>query len=128
MMKEKTGSKRTSKSLYRNFQYVVNNAIDNEDIKELLIYGIKYVLLKNRYFIYAMAAGLILMLLGFQHLSFIGLVVFLIGLVYVGVEMVQFVSGDDKETFNEIKEDAGIQQSSLIDYVDITINKKKKVY
>ncbi len=127
-MKEKTGSKRTSKSLYRNFQYVVNNAIDNEDIKELLIYGIKYVLLKNRYFIYAMAAGLILMLLGFQHLSFIGLVVFLIGLVYVGVEMVQFVSGDDKETFNEIKEDAGIQQSSLIDYVDITINKKKKVY
>lgn len=127
MKKEDSVSGRTAASLYDNFQYVINNAIDDEDIKEFLIYGIKYVLIKNRYLLYGMGAGLIFMFLGFQFLSFIGLVLFLIGLVYVGVEMVQFVSGDDKETFNEIKEDAGITQSSIVEYVTMTINKKKRV-
>jgi hypothetical protein len=124
MKKVHSVSSRTFKGLFDNFQYVVNNAIDDEDIKDFLLYGIKHILLKNRYLLYAMGVGLVMMVLGF--LSFIGLVLFLTGLVYIGIEMIQFVSGDDNKIFKEIKEEVGISQSNIIDYVKARVNQKKQ--
>jgi hypothetical protein len=124
MKKVHSVSSRTFKGLFDNFQYVVNNAIDDEDIKDFLLYGIKHILLKNRYLLYAMGVGLVMMVLGF--LSFIGLVLFLTGLVYIGIEMIQFVSGDDNKIFKEIKEEVGISQSNIIDYVKAQVNQKKQ--
>lgn len=124
MKKVHSVSSRTFKGLFDNFQYVVNNAIDDEDIKDFLLYGIKHILLNNRYLLYAMGVGLVMMVLGF--LSFIGLVLFLTGLVYIGIEMIQFVSGDDNKIFKEIKEEVGISQSNIIDYVKARVNQKKQ--
>ncbi|MEX3625329.1 hypothetical protein [Viridibacillus arvi] len=115
------------KHLFGDFQFVVNTAIDDEDIKQFLFRGFKHILIKEKKYLIGNVIGLILLLSGV--FKFFGLCIFLATLSYIGVQLVKFVSGTDEETFEEIKVELDqqdtIPQKSLTEYVNAQISKKK---
>lgn len=120
-------SRRSFKDVFQNFQYVINNAIDDDDVKDFVMYGIRHMLSKDKNYLIGMAAGLILlMLFGNAFIRFVGFIVFITCVIIVGVDLMKFLSGEDKESFDEIKEETEIEQSSILEFVSDTINDKKK--
>lgn len=117
------------KKTYTNFQFVVNTAIDDDDVKQFILYGFKHILKKEKYVLFVMTGGLFVLLFLTGFLSFIGLCIFIAALSYIGVQMIKFVSGDDEEIFEDVKveldQQEAIPQKNLTSYVTARINQKK---
>lgn len=117
------------KYIFGDFQFVVNTAIDDEDVKQFVMHGFKYILKRERLSLFITAAGLIALIFLSGLLRFLGLCVFIGAISYIGVQMVKFVSGVDDSVFEKIKveldQEDVIPQKSLTDYVTARINQKK---
>lgn len=115
------------KHLFGDFQFVLNTAIDNDDVKHFLMLGIKRILNKEKKYCVLNLVGLLLLITGV--LRFVGLCVFLATLCYIGVQLTKFISGVDDQIFEEVKiemeKQETIPQSSMTEYVKAQINKKK---
>ena len=115
------------KGKFGNFQFVINTAIDDEDVKQFILYGFKYILKQQKTTIIVNLIGLAMLILGI--FPFLGLCVFLGTMCYVAIRMLNFVSGSDEHIFEEVKveldQEAAIPQKSLTEYVTARINQKK---
>lgn len=125
---EKSFSSRM-KYIFGDFQFVVNTAIDDEDVKSFVVYGFKHILKRERNILFLVAGGVVALVFLQGLIRFIGLCVFLGAISYIGVQMVKFVSGVDDEIFEEVKielnQEETIPQGSLTEYVNARINEKK---
>lgn len=116
-----------STEVFEKLQYIINNMIEDQDVRRFISHGIIYIFKKEIRFLMMMGLGAFLMMVHF--LSFLGLCLFLTGLTWIGVKSIKFLLGMDDETFEEIVielEETSIKQKTLLEFIDAQSLKRRK--